>query len=768
MKTMNKNFKLSVLAVAVAGALSALPAQADDQEAAALKTPSNFLELGPIYNSADSAKYGEYTGLDRSGWYLGGNLGVRGGNAYSNNEGGGTERWSIFGDDLGLTSRNLRATSSNQGSWSVGVVYDELRHYITDTYTTPYMGAMGNNVFTLPSNFGTASNTTALNTTQLGAFHPLEISSTRANTTFNSNLIINSRWNVSFDYNHLDQSGAKLMGFGAAALNGANGEVVSILPMPTNWQTDTINLALNWKGDKGHMTGSYFGSLFRNNYNQVTFETFGGANTLQNMSTAPSNMFHQLNLSGGYAFSDRTKLAGNLSYGRNTQDTGFVVDPGMMVSPAPRSSLGGLVNNSHGDLKLTDQTTRKLKLTAGIKYDERDNQTSSNIYNFNAISGETGSIANYPNTPLSTRKYLVELAGDYALAQRQSVRVAYAYEDVSRWCNQYAVNAGYPAGTNCVVATATKDNRLDATYKLKANDSLDFRLGYLYSDRNSNFDPNAIAAFIGTKGNPVTATTLVPGLNAGDFPGFYPMFDASRTEQGPKANVNWQVSDRLSLALGGKYLEDNYYDSTYGVKNGKFWSLNLDANYLYRENGSVSAYFTRQSRERTMTNLQNGPTTTTTATATRISVPANGSWNNTLTDDDTTFGLGAKQGGLMHGKLELTGDITYSLGNTNYGTQLNYATTTTTGLTCSDPSIMSCGSLPDIRNAMTQLKLGGAYQVDKNSKVALKYIYQHLNSNDYYFNGYQYGYTPTTLLPSNQQPGSYNVNTVAVTYVYNF
>ena len=246
------------------------------------------------------------------------------------------------------------------------------------------------------------------------------------------------------------------------------------------------------------------------------------------------------------------------------------------------------------------------------------------------------------------------------------------------------------------------------------------------------------------------------------------MFDASRTEQGPKANVNWQVSDRLSLALGGKYLEDNYYDSTYGVKNGKFWSLNLDANYLYRENGSVSAYFTRQSRERTMTNLQNGPTTTTTATATRISVPANGSWNNTLTDDDTTFGLGAKQGGLMHGKLELTGDITYSLGNTNYGTQLNYATTTTTGLTCSDPSIMSCGSLPDIRNAMTQLKLGGAYQVDKNSKVALKYIYQHLNSNDYYFNGYQYGYTPTTMLPSNQQPGSYNVNTVAVTYVYNF
>ncbi|MDE2344354.1 MAG: MtrB/PioB family outer membrane beta-barrel protein, partial [Betaproteobacteria bacterium] len=210
------------------------------------------------------------------------------------------------------------------------------------------------------------------------------------------------------------------------------------------------------------------------------------------------------------------------------------------------------------------------------------------------------------------------------------------------------------------------------------------------------------------------------------------------------------------------------YDSTYGVKSGKSWSLNLDANYQYRENGSMSAYFTRQARERTMTNLQNGPATVTTATATRLSVPANGSWNNNLTDDDTTVGLGIKQGGLMQGKLELTGDLTYSLGNTNYDTQLNYATTTTTGLTCSASSLMSCGSLPDIRNAMTQLKLGGTYQVDKKSKISLRYIYQHLSSNDYFYNGYQYLYTPTTLMATNQQPGGYSVNTVAVTYVYNF
>ncbi len=75
--------------------------------------------------------------------------------------------------------------------------------------------------------------------------------------------------------NHLEQSGAKLMGFGSARLSaGADtGEKVSILPMPTNYKTDTVNLALNWLGDKGHATVSYFGSFFRDNYNGVKFQT---------------------------------------------------------------------------------------------------------------------------------------------------------------------------------------------------------------------------------------------------------------------------------------------------------------------------------------------------------------------------------------------------------------------------------------------------------------------------------------------------------------
>ncbi len=73
MKTRNGKMKVRALALAVQGALVAMyamPAHADDEPAAALKVPTNFIEFGVLYVPQDSAKFGEYTGLNKSGGYL--------------------------------------------------------------------------------------------------------------------------------------------------------------------------------------------------------------------------------------------------------------------------------------------------------------------------------------------------------------------------------------------------------------------------------------------------------------------------------------------------------------------------------------------------------------------------------------------------------------------------------------------------------------------------------------------------------------------------
>ncbi len=815
MKICNQEMKISAMSLAVQGALLAMfampmavyAAESLEDEVATIRHPTNYIELGAESVSQGASKFGEYNGLNKSGGRAVGNFSVRGGDAY---EGGdGTNRWTLTGSDLGTSSRSADASFSNQGSWSVGVGYDALRHNLSNSYITPYNGGIGGNVFTLPSSFAatTTANslsptgTDALNATQRGALHQMELYSTRTNSTLNVGVNLNEQWKVKFDFNHLEQDGGKLKGFGSMLNGTVTNEAVAMLPSPTKYKTDTMSLALNWVGERGHINTSYTSSIFRDAYDRVTFETFAGAKSMQTMTTAPSNVYQQLNLGAGFAFTPRTKLIAGYSLSRNTQNEAFVTDSISMVTAAPRTSLDGKVVNTHYDLKLVDQTSKDLALSAGMKYDQRDNRTESNFYRFNALDGGANHVANFPNAPYSIAKTLWELAGDYRLNRDQHLRVAYTSEDVERSCHQYAVgglgayaslpapytatSAGvnsYPSGTSCVVATSSKDNKIGATYKVKAGEEVNLNFGYSYSKRKTDSDPTAVTARIGLNGNANVSNTgvgnsLIQGQNSADFRGFYPFFNASRKEQMLKADMNWQAAEKLAVGLGGKFTDDKY-DSTYGVTAGNSWNLNLDATYGYSDDGSVSTYLTQQHRQRDLTDLQKSSTVAVTnaglatqngASTTAIGVPPGATWTDKLKDDNTTVGVGVKQSGLMHSKLELTGDLTYSLGKTAYGTQLNYSTTTSAGgFTCASPQILSCGDLPVIQNKTLQLKLTGNYKLDQSSRVALGYVMQQLKSNDYYYNGLQLGSSPNSMLPTNQQPGSYTVFVVSASYIYNF
>jgi MtrB/PioB family decaheme-associated outer membrane protein len=802
-------FSANVITLAVQGALVAMFAaplgvfaQGEaNEKVTALTQPTNSVEIGVENTSRDSAKFGEYNGLNKSGTDPIGNFSVRGGDAYNAYYGGdGTNRWEIKGTDLGTTSRELSGNVSNQGKWSLGIGYDELRHNITDTYQTPFQGSMGGNNFTLPTTFAvistTAPGTNSLTPTQKSSSQTQDVHTDRENTSFNAKYIFDSRWDVKFDFNHLAQSGAKLLGVaGEQGILGGDGnytwagQTPLVLMNPTNYTTDNFNLALNWVGDKGYVSTSYFGSMFRDGYNGLSFNnTFvkgavlPGVNTtgtvptafpLDTMSTMPSNDFNQLSLSGGYAFTSVTKLVGGLSYGRNTQNDAYSASGVMVAGGLPQSSLNGQVVTTHADMKLTNQTTKDLLLSAGFKYNQRDNQTASNTYKWNDINEAAASSEASVNAPMSNKKTQLELAGDYRIEKSQKLRLSYEYEEIKRWCNNAAANnaqgslnaaysgiAAYSAAT-CAQVPDSKENKLAANYKLKASDDVSFSAGYGYSRRSSDISPSFY--------NPMQAVNTPVGTGSVgegfEIPGFMAYFQTSRKEQLLKAGVNWQANEKFFLSLNGRYTDDKY-DSTYGVQNGQSESLNLDATYSYDKNSSVSAYATTQNSSRDLTNLYG--VTATTATATRLNIPVGGTWTNKLKESDTIIGLGTKKGGLMGGKLDLAGDLTYSLGKTGYGTQLNYANADTLGNTCSSAFYLTCGNLPDIKNEMVQLKLTGGYKIDKASKVMMGYIYQHLKSNDYFYNAYQFGSTPTTLLPTNQQAPSYSVNVVTVSYVYDF
>ena len=741
MKTRNLNFKLSAVALAVVSAMTTMSARAEDDEAKALMTPVNFVDVQGLWVSQSSAKFGEYNGLNKSGGYINGDLGVFGGSAYSDNENGGTMRYQLTGTNLGLTDRSANLTVADQGNWLLGLNYDSLQHNLSDTYSTPYNGTMGGNSFRLNPSFGTIANTQLMTPNQISQFNNQDIYSLRQNTTFKASKQINQDWNAFFDYNHLDVSGAKLMTYGSSTVGGAANQKVSMFPNPTNSTTDTFTLGTNWAGEKARFTASYFGSFYNDAYNSVTFNTWGTTQAVQTMGTPPNNQFNQLNLSGGYDFQKTTKLIANLSYGKNTSSgnsTGY--DSAMMISPA--ANFNSNVINSHADIKLVDTSVKNLQLQALYRYDKRDNQSSSDIYNAYAISGS--SPYNYPNTPLSYQKQYFQLQGIYKIDKMNSVGADYAYNSINRWCNNYAVNAGYPAGTNCVTVTNNTSNGFNLFYKLRASDDLNFKLNYGYDNRSASYDTSAIAAFSGTNVN----AGMVPGQAAGDNLGFVPFFEAARQQQAVKANANWQATDILSFQLGGKYAYNTYPSNVYGVQNGQEWSVNFDTNVAYSDTGSFVGWVTYQNNWRNTTGYSTSTTSTTL-------------WNNNLTDTATTFGLGWKEAGLMGGKLQLNADYIFSLANSNYNTSLLYYTATAP-VDCNVAG--TCGNPGTINNAMQGVKLTGTYKIDKTSSVALMYQFQHLSSNDPYYNGYQLGYTPTSVLPTNQQSPNYNVNVIMLMY----
>lgn len=155
-----------------------------------------------------------------------------------------------------------------RGSWNLNFGHDELRHNITDSYQTPQQGSMGGNVFHASRQLSRVQRRNnrdpqpryrrAHRAIPASALHTEEVGSTRKNTSFGAGFRINPQLSLQFDYNHLAQSGAKLMssatlgGIVTGGVGSFRAEAIAVLISAwTNYKTDTYSLALNWVGDRG-------------------------------------------------------------------------------------------------------------------------------------------------------------------------------------------------------------------------------------------------------------------------------------------------------------------------------------------------------------------------------------------------------------------------------------------------------------------------------------------------------------------------------------
>lgn len=531
-------------------AKSAAEPAAAEPTVAELTKPTSHIELGIGYVSEDSAKAGEYNGLDDKGAYGIANIDLRGGAAYDSDS---ALRWRIKGTNLDLDTRDVKAEIGQQGTFRLDFGYDELQRNRSDSYQTPYSEA-GSGHWVLPSNWvipivprvsGATPNarglspavtsssaivggvvtppTNAQNITSaniqaqdLPAFHNIDLGTKRQKYNGGISFDIDSQWQFKASVSHEDKDGYKPMG---TVTRATGGDISTILPDKIDQTTDQYNVALGFTGEKGFLNAAYYGSFFDNHVNSLSWQNWALPSSTATMSSAPSNEFNQFGLTGGYNFSPTTKLVMNGSYARSTQNDKFLTDASTPL--VPRDSLDGLIVTKAFNMKLTAKPVQDLNLSGGYKYEDRDNRTPVNTYgfydandvpsgildtNFRAALGNPvglGSNINInANRPYSKKSNQINLNADYMVTRGQWIGGGYDWQRIERDCSGSWIA--------CADADRTNENTVHVDWRTAAIENVTTKLDYAYSRRTVNYNENAFLAIVPMANVAPTGGVLLP------------------------------------------------------------------------------------------------------------------------------------------------------------------------------------------------------------------------------------------------------------------
>ena len=567
---------------------------------------SGDIELGLGSVSDSSFKFGEYNGLYDQGAFLIANANVR----YRDED---ASYYNLRVRDLGLNTRKVEVDGGQQGSYRIFLNYDEIAHYISDSAKTPYLGN-GSDSLTLPAGWVDSSSTSGM--TELNAsLRGVDLYNQRKRLTVGADVILSNRWQTAFDVRHEERDGQKRSG-GAFLFKSAQ------LVEPIDYTTDELDFSASYNTQKWQSTLAYYGSFFSNenaslNWQNAFTPNVAGADAGQR-ALAPDNQFHQFLFTSAYKLTHSTRLSGDIALGRMLQNEdllGATINPNFAVA-LPTNSANARIDTLTANLKLDSAVTDKLQLSAALRYDDRDNKTPSNVYDW--VTTDSFAAAPRSNLPYSFTNQSIKLGADYRFNRANRLSGGYDYEKVSR--------------TNQEVDD-TKEDTLWAKYNLRPAEKMDVTLKAAHGVRDASGY------------NPVVDT--VPAQNTLLIK--YNMADRIRDTGG--IQVNYNPGERISFGLGAELSRDDYSDSTLGLTESRDTTYNADIAMVLTEVTTGHAFAARQ----LIKSQQAGSQTFTTP-----------DW--TANNDDTidTLGIGIKHQMIVD-KLDIGADFvkTRSSGKVN-------------------------------------------------------------------------------------------------------
>lgn len=372
----NRSF---LVTLAVASVLSAAGAAAADQPAApdtsewtCSKCPfdrgyRSEVELGGAYVDEDSAKFGDYTGLDEQGGYV-----IASAEGRAAEESGYVLEYELT--DLGLDSREVRLGGGQQGRYEFDLFYDAIPHRIWDTTATPFRGN-GSTGLTLPSNWVDAGYTGGMSALD-ASLRDVDVGFDRERYGAAGRFWFADNVKFTLDYRRDVRDGTRtqLASFGSASTE---------LLRPVDDATDRLDANVRYQAKHWYVQAGYSASIYDTKAaflrwdNPFTAMVTGA--DVGRMAMAPDNQYHEFGLSAGwFGLPGNSTVTVSLAAGKGTQDTGFLPytsNPRLVTDALPARNLDGQMDVTRADFTVTSRPTDRLRLRGSVAYDERDNGT---------------------------------------------------------------------------------------------------------------------------------------------------------------------------------------------------------------------------------------------------------------------------------------------------------------------------------------------------------------------------------------------------------
>jgi MtrB/PioB family decaheme-associated outer membrane protein len=551
--------------------------------------------------SDDSARFGDYTGLDEEGAYVNAeaDLVYRADGGYA---------VTMEARNLGLDSRSIDLSAGRQGSWVVDLSWDELPRRLDDSVRTVYSG-LGSDTLSLPTGWVRGNFTSDLAALDAN-LRDFTLGWDRQTAGLGFEFVQSERLRYEADWTRQTKEGRGLTW-------GNFLGVAQDLVKPLDYQTDQVDAALIYAGAGWNVRVGYYGSFFSNKDIALTWDNPFNGPDRGRMAMAPDNRYHQGQLSGRYTFSTwNTSLNASYARGRMEQTDAllqYTINPLIAAQPLPLEEFDGRADTTQANLRLTSHPMDRMRVSAEYRYGERDNKSGQ--YEWTAVQSDSFQTAPFVNPAYSFEDRDLSLMADYrfsgmlqgAAGWQQKVRER-DYQNVDR----------------------TDEDIYWARLRFRPMSEL------------------TLSARVETASRDASEYQAIPSIGAGaeQNPLLRKYYLTDRDRDLGQVQAEFAPSARGSLAVRYERAKDRYDESVVGLVASDYDQVSAEANVQLWKALVMTAYFSRDNYDSDTVGAASFATPNT-------ALP---NWEGRTRDRHDVFGVGLAWPGLVDGKLDLRAD----------------------------------------------------------------------------------------------------------------